>query len=78
MLYLDCVFSLIGKDSALVSPYVYDKKVVKKYIKNIIEVTKEEAEGFATNIVYLGNNKVVTSNISIGNKLKELAMMLKY
>lgn len=77
MLHLDCVFSLIGKESALVSPYVYDKEVVKKYIKNIIEVTKEEADNFATNIVYLGNQKLVTSNISIGNKLKELGYDVK-
>lgn len=77
MLHLDCVFSLIGKESALVSPYVYDKEVVKKYIKNIIEVTKEEADNFATNIVYLGNQKLVTSNISIGNKLNELGYDVK-
>ena len=35
MLHLDCVFNLVGEESALVSPYVYDKDVVKKYIKNI-------------------------------------------
>ncbi|MGL4108745.1 dimethylarginine dimethylaminohydrolase family protein [Clostridium sp. LP20] len=77
MLHLDCVFGLLGGESALVSPYVYDKEVVKKYIKNIIEVTKEEADNFATNIVYLGDKKLVTSNISIGNKLKELGYNVK-
>lgn len=77
MLHLDCVFSLIGKESALVSPYVYDKEVVEKYIKNIIYVTKEEADNFATNIVYLGDKKLVTSNISIGNKLKKLGYNVK-
>ena len=77
MLHLDCVFSLIGKESALVSPYVYDREVVEKYIKNIIDVTKEEADNFATNIVYLGDKKLVTSNISIGNKLKRLGYDVK-
>ncbi|MGG7176690.1 dimethylarginine dimethylaminohydrolase family protein [Clostridium paraputrificum] len=77
MLHLDCVFGLLGGESALLSPYVYDKEVVKKYIKNIIEVTKEEADNFATNIVYLGDKKLVTSNISIGNKLKELGYNVK-
>lgn len=72
MLHLDCVFNLVGEESALVSPYVYDKDVVKKYIKNIIEVTREEADNFTTNIVYLGDKKIITSNISIGNKLKGL------
>ena len=77
MLHLDCVFSLIGEEYALVSPYVYNKEVIEKYIKNIIEVTKEEADNFATNIVYLGDKKLVTSNIGIGNKLKELGYDVK-
>ena len=77
MLHLDCVFSLLGNKSALVSPYIYDEEIIKKYIENIIEITKEEADAFATNIVYLGNNKLVTSNISIGNKLKELGYDVK-
>lgn len=71
-LHLDCVFSLLGKDSALISPYVYDREIIENYIKNIIEVTREEADEFATNLVYLGEDKLVTSNISIGNKLSEL------
>ena len=77
MLHLDCVFSLLGKNSALVSPYVYDKEVIEKYIENIIELTKEDADAFATNLVYLGNNKLVTSNISIGNKLNKLGYNVK-
>lgn len=72
MLHLDCVFSLLGKNSALVSPYVYDKDIIKRYIENIIEVTKEDADAFATNFVYLGNNKLVISNISMGNRLKDM------
>lgn len=77
MLHLDCVFSLLGKNTAIVSPYVYDKEIIEKYIENIIEVTKEDAEEFATNFVYLGNKKLVTSNINIGNKLKELGYDVK-
>lgn len=77
MLHLDCVFSTLGKNSALVSPYVYDQDIIKKYIKNIIEVTKEEAKAFATNFVYLGEDRLVTSNMSIGNKLKNLGYKVK-
>lgn len=77
MLHLDCVFSLLGEKSALVSPYVYDKDIIEKYIENIIEVTKEDADAFATNFVYLGNNKLVTSNINIGHKLKDLGYNVK-
>ncbi|MDO5518401.1 MAG: arginine deiminase family protein [Clostridium sp.] len=77
MLHLDCVFSLLGEKSAVVSPYVYDKELIEKYIDNIIQVTKEDADNFATNFVYLGHNKLVTSNISIGNKLKELGYDVK-
>lgn len=77
MLHLDCVFSLLGKKSVLLSPYVYDREVIEKYIENIIEVTKEEADNFATNFVYLGDNKLVTSNIDIGNKLEKLGYDVK-
>lgn len=77
MLHLDCVFSVLGKESALVSPYVYDRDIIEKYIKNIIEVTKEEAEGFATNFVYLGDKRLVTSNISFGKKLESLGYKVK-
>lgn len=73
MLHLDCVFSLLGKKSVLLSPYVYDREVIEKYIENIIEVTKEEADNF----VYLGDNKLVTSNIDIGNKLEKLGYDVK-
>ena len=77
MLHLDCVFSLLGKKSAVVSPYVYDKDIIKKYIENIIEVTKEDADNLGTNFVYLGDNKLVTSNINVGNKLKDLGYDVK-
>lgn len=42
------------------------------YAKDIAFIIKEEADNFATNLVYLGNNKLVTSNISVGNKLNKL------
>ncbi|MCR4944377.1 MAG: amidinotransferase [Clostridium sp.] len=77
MLHLDCVFSLLGKDSAIVSPYVYDIEIIKEHIKNIIEITKEEARGFGSNIVYLGDKRLVTSSISVGNKLKNLGYDVK-
>lgn len=77
MLHLDCVFSLLGENSAIVSPYVYDKEVIKKYRKNIIEVTKNDADNLGTNLVYLGDNKLVISNINVGNKLKELGYDVK-
>ena len=77
MLHLDCVFSVLGKESALVSPYVYDREIIEKYIKNIIEVTKEEAEAFAANLVYLGNKRLVTSNIGFGKKLESLGYKVK-
>lgn len=77
MLHLDCVFSLLGEKSAVVSPYVYDKDVIEKYIENIIEVSKEDADNLGTNFVYLGDNKLVTSNINVGNKLKDLGYEVK-
>lgn len=77
MLHLDCVFSLLDKDSAIISPYVYDRGIIEDYVENIIDITKEEADGFGTNIVYLGGKRVVTSSISVGDKLKGLGYKVK-
>lgn len=77
MLHLDCVFSLLGEKSAIVSPYVYDKEIIEKYRENIIEVTKEDADNLGTNFVYLGDNKLVISNADVGNKLKDLGYDVK-
>lgn len=77
-LHLDCVFNTLDKDSCVVSPYVYNVDDVKLYIKNIYDITKEDADNLGTNFIYLGNKKVFTSNLSVSKLLEEKGYDAKF
>ncbi|MGL5086613.1 MAG: dimethylarginine dimethylaminohydrolase family protein, partial [Clostridium sp.] len=64
-LHLDCVFNTLDEDSGVISPYVYDKAIIKKYIKNLYEISKEDSDVLGTNLIYLGNKKVFSSNKNV-------------
>lgn len=70
-IHLDCVFNTLDKGSAVISPYVYDKKIIEKYISNLYEISKKDADDLGTNYVYLGNKKLLSSNKSVTEMLKE-------
>ncbi|MCR1951641.1 arginine deiminase family protein [Clostridium sp. DSM 100503] len=70
-IHLDCVFNTLDKGSAVISPYVYDKKIIEKYINNLYEISKRDADDLGTNYVYLGNKKLLSSNKSVTEMLKE-------
>ncbi|WP_195262512.1 arginine deiminase family protein [Clostridium sp. 1001275B_160808_H3] len=70
-IHLDCVFNTLDKGSAIISPYVYDKKIIEKYINNLYEISKRDADDLGTNYVYLGNKKLLSSNKSVTEMLKE-------
>lgn len=56
-IHLDCLFNTLDKGSAVISPYIYDKKVIEKYIKNLYEISKKDTDNLGTNYVYLGDKK---------------------
>lgn len=70
-IHLDCVFNTLDKGSAVISPYVYDKKIIEKYINNLYEISKKDADDLGTNYVYLGNKKLLSSNKSVTEMLIE-------
>lgn len=77
-IHLDIVFNILDKDTAMISPYVYDKDIIKKFINNLVEVTKKDADEFATNYVYLGNKKLISSNKKISKMLEEKGYTVQY
>ncbi|MGN0144508.1 MAG: dimethylarginine dimethylaminohydrolase family protein [Clostridium sp.] len=77
-IHLDTVFNILDKDNAMISPYVYDKDIINKFIKNIFEVTKKDADEFATNYIYLGNKKLISSNKKISKMLEEKGYTVEY
>lgn len=69
-LHLDCVFSTLDENSGVISPYVYDKAIIKKYINNLYEISKEDSDVLGTNLIYLGNKEVFSSNKNVVDMLK--------
>ncbi len=70
MIHLDCVFNTLEKGAAVISPYVYDKDIIKKYIPKLYEISKTDADNLGTNFVYLGNKKLLISNKNVAHMLK--------
>lgn len=77
-LHLDCVFNTLDVDSGIISPYVYDKDIIEKYIINLYDISKEDTDNLGTNIVYLGNRIVFSSNKNVVNILNSHAYKAKY
>ena len=65
-------------ESAVISPYVYDKKIIEKYINNLYEISKKDADDLATNYVYLGNKKLLSSNKSVTEMLIEKGYEMEF
>lgn len=78
MLHLDCVFNTLDKDSAILSPYVYDVEIIKKYINNLYCISKEDSDKLGTNIVYLGNRRVISSNENVVDMLNSNVYKARY
>ena len=70
MIHLDCVFNTLEKDAAVISPYVYDKDIIEKYIPKLYEISKTDADNLGTNFVYLDHKKLLTSNKNVAQMLK--------
>lgn len=70
MLHLDCVFNILDKDDCIISNYVYDKEEIEKIMKNCYYIDDKTTEELGTNIISLGDKKIVTSNKTVFNMLK--------
>ncbi|MDV4151997.1 arginine deiminase family protein [Clostridium sp. AL.422] len=77
-IHLDCVFNTLDKDSGVISPYVYDRKIIEEHIKNLYEISKKDADNFGTNYVYLGNRKLISSNKVVSELLEEKGYEVEY
>ena len=78
MLHLDCVFNTLDKDSGIISPYIYNRELIEKYIGNLYDISKEDSDQLGTNIVYLGGRRVVSSNANVVDMLNANAYKAVY
>lgn len=78
MIHLDCVFNTLEEGSGIISPYVYDKKLIEKYIDNLYEISKADADDLGTNYIYLGDKKVLSSNKNVSRFLESKGYEVQY
>jgi len=74
-LHLDCVFNILSEDEALIFPGEIDEDKLKilssRY--NLIEVSEEEQATLGTNVLSIGNKRVLSLPINkeVNKKLKD-------
>ncbi|WP_017754460.1 dimethylarginine dimethylaminohydrolase family protein [Calidifontibacillus oryziterrae] len=61
-LHLDCVFNVISNEIALIYPHALTKKDVELFSSRyeLIEVTEKEQFTLGTNVLAIGNNKILS------------------
>jgi N-dimethylarginine dimethylaminohydrolase len=71
ILHLDCVFTIISEEAALVYPPAFSKKDLEKIKKhyNIIEVSDREQFQMGPNVLAIGDKKIIS--LSQNKKLNE-------
>lgn len=77
-IHLDCAFNTLDKGEAVISPYVYDRKVIEKYIDKLYDISKEDADNLGTNYIYLGNRKVLSCSEKVTKLLNDNGYKAKY
>lgn len=76
--HLDCVFNTLDKDHGVICPYVFNYQDIRKYVPNLYEITKTDADNFGTNFVNLGNKKVLCSNMNVADMLNNEGYDVQY
>lgn len=75
ILHLDCVFNIIDYEWALIYPPAFTKKDIAKLQQsyNLIEVSFSEQFTMGTNVLCIGNKKVISlpENIEVNKKMED-------
>jgi N-dimethylarginine dimethylaminohydrolase len=74
-LHLDCVFNVVSRDIALIYPDALTKENIDLFSSryDLIEVTEEEQFTLGTNVLAIGNNKILSLpvNKKVNKQLRE-------
>lgn len=74
-LHLDCVFNILSPTDALIFPDALDQKVVDRLSKmyNLIEVSESEQFSMGTNVLSIGQNRVLSLpvNIDVNHQMRQ-------
>lgn len=77
-IHLDNAFNTLDKGEGVISPYVYDRQVIEKYIDKLYDISKEDADNLGTNYIYLGNRKVLSCSEKVTKLLNDNGYKAKY
>lgn len=77
-IHLDCAFNTLDKGEAVISPYVYDRHVIEKYIDKLYDISKEDADNLGTNFIYLGHKRVLSCSEKVTKLLNDNGYKAKY
>jgi N-dimethylarginine dimethylaminohydrolase len=78
MLHLDCVLNILDKDDCIICDYIYDKKAIKEIVKNCYNIDKKTADELGTNLICLGDKRVLSTHKKVCNMLNEKGFKAKY
>lgn len=78
MLHLDCVFNVLSKDSCLITDHIYNIDIIKNTFKKCYYIKNEESKRLATNILTLGNDKIICSNKNVCDILSKDGFKITY
>jgi N-dimethylarginine dimethylaminohydrolase len=74
-LHLDCVFNILSSKEALIYPNAFDQKDVDLLSRmyHLIEVNESEQFAMGTNVLSIGNNRVLSlpSNHDVNKKMRQ-------
>lgn len=65
-LHLDCVFNVVSPTEALIYPSAFHKEDLERFQKkyNLIEVSEEEQFTLGTNVLSIGNKKIISQPVN--------------
>ncbi|ABR47680.1 amidinotransferase [Alkaliphilus metalliredigens QYMF] len=70
-IHLDCVFSILDKDTCLISDDVFKPQNIKDHFSKTIEVPKDQVDILAANIINLGQNRILCCSESLTHILQD-------
>ena len=71
-IHLDCVFNVLDKNTCLLSGGIMEPKKIIELFPNVVNITTNELSNLGSNIINLGNKKILCSNEELTRKLTTL------
>lgn len=68
-IHLDCVFNVLDENTCIITGDVFEPENVTRHFSKVIQIPDEDSNLLASNVVQLGNKKILCSNSNFSNIL---------